>query len=147
MYIINLANTCTFVGLVNALVNAGLQSEFGVRVPDKIGPFRQGCTIVLGRGSPPLCALEALVTYMYMYLALKATDLDLSSCKKMASHLLGEPIKVIKFRNYVPKDETLKDKKIPDAKPLSGERLQGGESEDLAAAVNAASTAQGFESD
>jgi len=30
------------------------------------------------------------------------------------------PTRAIKFRNYAPKDETLKEKKIPNAKPLSG---------------------------
>lgn len=30
----------------------------------------------------------------------------------------GQPVKVIKFRNYVPKDDTLKEKKMPNAKPL-----------------------------
>ncbi|XP_031568302.1 coiled-coil domain-containing protein 12-like [Actinia tenebrosa] len=125
--------------------------------------------------------------------------------EKRQAEETSEPIKVIKFRNYVPKDETLKDKKLPDAKPLSvedevkehlekakstniieevdltnlaprkpdwdlkrdvakkleklerrtqraiveliRERLQDSEKEDLAAAVNAASTDQGFESD
>ncbi|KAL9967383.1 hypothetical protein ACROYT_G025592 [Oculina patagonica] len=31
------------------------------------------------------------------------------------------PPRLIKFRNYLPKDETLKEKKIPNAKPLSVE--------------------------
>jgi len=30
----------------------------------KTDPFRQGCTIVIGKGSSPLCAIEALTIYL-----------------------------------------------------------------------------------
>lgn len=30
----------------------------------KTDPFRQGCTIVIGRGSSPICAIEALISYL-----------------------------------------------------------------------------------
>ena len=33
------------------------------------------------------------------------------------------PKKAIKFRSYVPKDETLKEKKFEDTKPESGEDI------------------------
>lgn len=57
---------------------------------------------------------------------LPADDQDASSRGEKRLHedsgKSSEPIKVIKFRNYVPKDDTLKEQKIPDAKPLSVEK-------------------------
>ena len=34
------------------------------------------------------------------------------------------PSRLIKFRNYMPKDDSLKEKKIPNTKPLSGKQVK-----------------------
>ena len=34
------------------------------------------------------------------------------------------PTRLIKFRNYMPKDDSLKEKKIPNTKPLSGKQVK-----------------------
>ncbi|EDO49423.1 predicted protein, partial [Nematostella vectensis] len=47
-----------------------------------------------------------------------ATD---EESRKRPADKSSDPVRVIKFRNYVPKDDELKDKKVPDAKPLSVE--------------------------
>ncbi|CAH3123732.1 coiled-coil domain-containing protein 12 [Pocillopora verrucosa] len=53
-----------------------------------------------------------------------STDSDSTRGEKRSleeSSQLIPPTRLIKFRNYLPRDETLKEKKIPNTKPLSVE--------------------------
>lgn len=53
-----------------------------------------------------------------------SSDIDPSRGEKRPLDDTSQPppsTRVIKFRNYLPKDETLKEKKIPNSKPLSVE--------------------------